>query len=86
MTPKVYSEDLQLVISSIPCTMRTLAESGMTMLVVTHEMAFLGDVSNRVIFMADERIEKNGKPEEVFNHPKKERPREFLTRYLSEKK
>ena len=66
--------------------MRTLAESGMTMLVVTHEMAFLGDVSNRVIFMADERIEKNGKPEEVFNHPKKERPREFLSRYLSEKK
>ena len=58
----------------------------MTMLVVTHEMAFLGDVSNRVIFMADERIEKNGKPEEVFNHPKKERTREFLTHYLSEKK
>ena len=86
MTPRVYSEDLQLVISSIPYTMRTLAESGMTMLVVTHEMAFLGDVSNRVIFMADERIEKNGKPEEVFNHPKKERTKEFLARYLSEKK
>lgn len=86
MTPRVYSEDLQLVISSIPCTMRTLAESGMTMLVVTHEMAFARDVSNRVIFMADGRIEEDGKPEEVFNHPKKERTKEFLARYLSEKK
>ena len=66
--------------------MRTLAESGMTMLVVTHEMAFARDVSNRVIFMADGRIEEDGKPEEVFNHPKKERTKEFLARYLSEKK
>ena len=66
--------------------MRTLAESGMTMLVVTHEMDFARDVSNRVIFMADGRIEEDGKPEEVFNHPKKERTKEFLARYLSEKK
>ena len=64
----------------------TLASSGMTMLVVTHEMAFVRDVSNRVIFMADGRIEEDGKPEEVFNNPKKERTKEFLARYLSEKK
>ena len=65
--------------------MKTLASSGMTMLVVTHEMAFARDVSNRVIFMADGRIEEDGKPEEVFNNPKKERTNEFLARYLSEK-
>ena len=66
--------------------MKYLAESGMTMLVVTHKMAFARDVSNRVIFMADGRIEEDGKPEDVFNNPKKERTNEFLARYLSEKK
>ena len=64
----------------------TLASSGMTMLVVTHEMAFARDVSNRVIFMADGRIEEDGKPEDVFNNPKKERTKEFLSRFLSDKK
>ena len=66
--------------------MKSLTESGMTMLVVTHKMAFARDVSNRVIFMADGRIEEDGNPEEVFNNPKKERTKEFLARYLSEKK
>ena len=66
--------------------MKYLAESGMTMLVVTHKMAFARDVSNRVIFMANGRIEEDGKPEEVSNNPKKERTKEFLARYLSEKK
>src|SRR5574344_1745136 len=66
--------------------MKTLASSGMTMLVVTHEMAFARDVSNRVIFMADGRIEEDGKPIDVFNNPKKERTKEFLSRFLSDKK
>ena len=66
--------------------MKTLASSGITMLVVTHEMAFARDVSNRVIFMADGRIEEDGKPEDVFNNPKKERTKEFLSRFLSDKK
>ena len=66
--------------------MKSLAESGMTMLEVTHEMAFARDVSNRVIFMADGRIEEDGKPEDVFNNPKKERTKEFLSRFLSDKK
>ena len=66
--------------------MKSLAESGMTMLVVTHERAFARDVSNRVIFMADGRIEEDGNLEEVFNNPKEERTKEFLARYLSEKK
>ncbi len=65
--------------------MKKLAESGMTMLVVTHEMGFARDVSNRVLFMADGRIEEEGSPEKVFMHPENERTKEFLKRFLSEK-
>lgn len=61
--------------------MKKLAASGMTMLVVTHEMAFAREVSNRVIFMHDGRIEEDGSPLEVFNAPKSERTREFLSRF-----
>ncbi len=63
--------------------MKSLASSGMTMLVVTHEMAFARDVSNRVIFMAGGRIEEDGKPDVVFNDPKSERTKEFLSRFNS---
>ena len=66
--------------------MKYLAESGMTMLIVTHKMAFGRDVSNRVIFMADGKIEEDGKPEDVYNNPNNERTKEFLVCYLSEKK
>ncbi len=65
--------------------MKKLAESGMTMLVVTHEMGFARDVSSRVLFMADGRIEEEGSPEKVFMHPENERTKEFLKRFLSEK-
>ncbi len=61
--------------------MKDLARSGMTMLVVTHEMAFARDVSNRVVFMADGIIEEDGTPEEVFNNPKSARTKEFLSRF-----
>ncbi len=61
--------------------MKDLARSGMTMLVVTHEMAFARDVSNRVVFMADGKIEEDGTPEEVFNNPKSARTKEFLSRF-----
>lgn len=61
--------------------MKNLAESGMTMLVVTHEMAFARDISKRVVFMADGRIEEEGSPDQIFNHPHKERTREFLSRF-----
>ena len=74
------------MIGEVLDVMKTLASSGMTMLVVTHEMAFARDVSNRVIFMADGRIEEDGKPMDVFNNPKKERTKEFLSRFLSDKK
>ena len=65
--------------------MKNLAESGMTMLVVTHEMGFARDVSNRVLFMADGKIEEEGAPEKVFLHPENERTKEFLKRFLKEK-
>lgn len=61
--------------------MKALAETGMTMLVVTHEMAFARDVSNRVIYMADGRIEEEGSPKDVFYAPKSPRTREFLSRF-----
>lgn len=66
--------------------MKELTKTGITMLVVTHEMAFARDVSNRVIFMADGKVEEDGTPEEIFLHPKKERTKEFLTRFRSEGK
>lgn len=62
--------------------MKKLAESGLTMLVVTHEMEFAREVSDRVVFMNDGIIEEEGAPEEIFNNPKKERTREFLKRTL----
>lgn len=61
--------------------MQNLAESGMTMLVVTHEMAFARSVSNRVVYMADGKIEEEGSPEEVFSNPKSQRTKDFLSRF-----
>ena len=63
--------------------MKELAESGLTMLVVTHEMGFANEVSDRVVFMDNGVIEEEGSPEEIFNNPKKERTREFLKRTLN---
>ena len=62
-------------------TMRQLAEEHMTMLVVTHEMAFARDVSNRVVYMKNGVICEEGTPEEVFGNPEKQETREFLARF-----
>ena len=62
--------------------MKELAHTGLTMLVVTHEMVFAREVADRVVFMNDGIIEEEGAPEEIFNNPKKERTREFLKRTL----
>lgn len=62
--------------------MKELAETGLTMLVVTHEMGFAREVSDRVIFMDKGVIAEEGTPEEIFNAPKEERTREFLKRVL----
>ena len=63
--------------------MQSLAQTGLTMLVVTHEMAFARDVSSRVMFMDDGVIAEDGLPEEIFQAPKQARTREFLSRYLA---
>ena len=63
--------------------MKDLAEGGMTMLVVTHEMAFARDVSNRVIYMADGRIEEEGSPKDIFYNPQSPRTKEFLSRFTA---
>ena len=62
--------------------MKDLAKSGMTMVVVTHEMGFAREVSNRVIFMDDGRIAEEGAPQEIFENPKCERLQSFLSKVL----
>lgn len=59
-------------------TMRDLADMGLTMIVVTHEMDFARKVANRIVFMDDGVILEDGSPEEVFDNPKHERTREFI--------
>ena len=61
--------------------MTSLAKEGLTMIVVTHEMAFARDVSNRVLFMADGVICEEGTPRQIFEEPKEEATKEFLTRF-----
>ena len=69
------------MVGEVLSVMRRLAESGMTMLVVTHEMAFARDVSRRVVFMSDGVICEQGSPEEVFADPKKPETISFLSRF-----
>ena len=59
--------------------MKSLAQSGMTMVVVTHEMGFAREVANRVLFFADGVVKEDGTPAEIFDNPKDERLREFLS-------
>ena len=70
------------MVGEVLSVMRDLAKEGMTMLVVTHEMAFARDVSNHVVFMADGVICEEGEPKELFEHPKQDRTREFLSRFM----
>lgn len=63
--------------------MRELASEGLTMIVVTHEMAFARDVSDRVIFIDDGVICEEGDPKEFFSNPKTDRAKAFLTRFLN---
>ena len=66
------------LIGEVLSVMRDLAESGMTMLVVTHEMNFARNVSSKVIFMENGAVLEAGTPADIFDHPKEERTREFL--------
>jgi len=74
LDPELVDEVLQ--------TMRQLARSGMTMIVVTHELDFAREVGDRVLFMDGGRIVEEGRPEEVFSRPREERTRAFLRRLL----
>lgn len=62
--------------------MRNLAKEGLTMIVVTHEMAFARDVSSHVVFMADGVICEEGKPQDIFENPQNQKTRDFLSRFL----
>ena len=66
--------------------MQGLAKSGLTMLVVTHEMGFASEVADRVVFMDKGVIAEEGTPKEIFNNPKQDRTKEFLRRILRENK
>ena len=61
--------------------MRTLAKDGLTMIIVTHEMAFAKDVSKHVIFMGDGVIVEEGTSQQIFENPQKEMTKEFLSRF-----
>ena len=74
LDPEMVGEVLEL--------MKKLADDGMTMVVVTHEMGFAKEVGNRVLFMADGKLLEEGPPAEIFDHPKHERLKEFLAKVL----
>ncbi len=76
LDPEMVGEVLQV--------MKQLANEGMTMLVVTHEMAFANDVSSRVVYMNDGVICEQGTPEEIFGNPQKQETKDFLARFRQE--
>ena len=69
------------MVGEVLTVMQQLAKEGMTMLVVTHEMAFAKDVSNHVVYMADGVICEQGTPEALFGNPQKQETRDFLSRF-----
>lgn len=77
LDPEIVGEVLEV--------MRDLAAHGMTMVVVTHEMEFAKNVSDKVVFMDQGVIAEQGAPNDMFTHPKLPRTREFLARYLDDK-
>ena len=71
------------MVGEVLAVMRQLADEGLTMIVVTHEMAFARDVSSRVVFMKDGVICEEGTPEDIFVNPKKDETKEFLARFIN---
>lgn len=70
------------MVGEVLSVMKTLAQEGMTMVVVSHEMGFAREVADRVIFMDEGVIQEEGQPEEIFNLPKNERTQSFLKKVL----
>jgi glutamate transport system ATP-binding protein len=75
LDPEMISEVLEVMIS--------LAKTGMTMVVVTHEMGFARRAADRVIFMAEGQIVEQATPEEFFTNPKSDRAKDFLSKILA---
>ena len=72
------------IVGEVLSVMKSLAQEGMTMLVVTHEMAFARDVSNHVVYMANGVICEQGNPAELFGNPQKQETKDFLARFTKE--
>ncbi|MDD3140102.1 MAG: amino acid ABC transporter ATP-binding protein [Lachnospiraceae bacterium] len=75
LDPEMVGEVLEVI--------KQLANDGLTMVIVTHEMAFARDVATRVVFMDKGVIEEEGTPDVIFNNPKSERTKEFLSRFMN---
>ena len=73
----------QQMVGEVLAVMRRLASEGLTMIVVTHEMAFARDVSTRVVFMKDGVICEEGSPNDIFVNPQKEETKDFLARFIN---
>ena len=82
----LFDEPTSALVPEMVCevlkTIKDLAKSGLTMLIVTHEMDFARDVSDRVIFMDQGVIAESGKPKQIFENPQEERTKVFLQRFL----
>lgn len=76
LDPQLVGEVLEVI--------RQLADDGFTMVVVTHEIPFTREVADWVVFMADGVVVEQGNPKDVLVHPKKDRTKEFLKRYLAQ--
>jgi glutamate transport system ATP-binding protein len=75
LDPEMINEVLDVMVA--------LAQDGMTMIVVTHEMGFARKAADRVVFMSDGRIVEEATPEEFFTHPKSDRARDFLSKLIT---
>ena len=76
LDPELIQETLNII--------KKVAERNVTMIIVTHEMSFARDVANHVVFMDGGVIVEEGKPDDIFSHPKEERTKQFLRRILPE--
>ena len=76
LDPQMVGEVLEVI--------KNIAKDGLTMIIVTHEMAFARDVSNHIVFMNDGVICEEGTPEEVFTAPKRPETRAFLSRFMNQ--
>lgn len=75
LDPQMVGEVLEVI--------KNIAKEGLTMIIVTHEMAFARDVSNHVVFMKDGVICEDGSPDEIFTSPKKQETKDFLSRFMN---